>query len=176
MDPMRAVPAFFRPSSSGIVVSAVRLAIVLCLLVCAACSPDSRDRPPGYIRLAPAWELVQPETVIDRSAFLVRYDKDGFSVMSTLSSYDLSRLQRRTTPEGWRWYSLTDDSVFADDGTVLHGPAAEPLPYYELALDRGGVSSVGADTLYVRVGKKKPSTWRFTVPTELLTKPAAQTR
>jgi hypothetical protein len=149
---------------------------ILYLSALAGCSPEVRDRPPGYIRLAPVWELTRPETVVERSAVVVRYDERGFSVMSTLSTYDLSRLERKQVGEGWRWVSRYDESEFADDGTVLKGPAVAPLPYYELTVDRGSVESTQPDTLYVRLGSKRPPSYRFRPPEHLLKAPVQGTQ
>lgn len=144
---------------------------ILLLGMLAGCSPDVRERPPGYIRLAPVWELTRPETVVERSAVVVRYDERGFSVMSTLSTYDLSRLERKHVGDGWRWVSRYDESEFADDGTVLKGPAVAPLPYYELTVDLGGVESTQPETLYARLGSKRPASYRFQPPEHLLKAP-----
>ncbi len=140
-----------------------------------ACTPDVRDRPPGFIRLAPVWALVRPETIIERSAVMVRYDEQGFSVMSTLSTYDLSRLQRVRVGESWHWASKTDGSEFAADGTVLKGPAVAALPYYEMIVDYGGVDSTQPETLYAKLGSQKPPTYRLKPPEHLLISPDAAT-
>jgi hypothetical protein len=106
-------------------------------------------------------------TYFERSAFVLRFDGKGFSVMSTLSTRDLTRLARKESAEGIRWYSANDESIFADDGTVLQGPATEALPYYEIVLDEGAFRGP-KDTLYVQVGSKRPKDWRLELAPELL--------
>ena len=141
--------------------------ICLAVLLSSACWGSSRDRPPGYIRLGPVRDFTQAITYFDRSAFVLRFDGKGFWVMSTLSTTDLTRLERKDSAEGDRWYASNDHSVFAEDGTVLQGPATQALPYYKVVLDEGAFRGP-KDTLYVAVGSKRPKDWRLEVAPGLL--------
>jgi len=136
----------------------------------AGCS-EGRERPPGYVRVGKARELLAPETFLYQRGLLIRRDERGFSVMSTQCTYDLSTLARKLNPAGDTLVSRYSESTYRLDGSVLTGPARAPLPYYEAALDQGAFDGP-VDTLYVRIGKRVSPEWRLAVPAELLTPPS----
>lgn len=133
---------------------------VLTVVVFFGCH-EALTRPYGYIRLGKASELTAPETPLLDKWLILRHDEKGFSVMSTLCTYDLSPLDIRHTPDGhYELVSRYTQSAYSSDGSVLHGPTRHPLPYYELTLDEG-VYGGPKDTLYVQVGVERPKEWRL---------------
>jgi hypothetical protein len=129
--------------------------------VLTACHPTSRDRPLGYFRLGKLDQLAAtPETFLQNLGLLLRRDERGFYVMSTMSTYDLSLLSFKQAENARVLVSSESESVFAEDGRVLKGPAVEPLPYYEIQFDE---SEYGGpkDSLYAYVGRIKPKDWRL---------------
>jgi Rieske Fe-S protein len=106
---------------------------------------------------------MQPVQYLDDTGLLLRRDEGGWYAMSTLCTKDLSVLQRKETPNGTILASTFTTSTYALDGHVLTGPATKNLEYYELFIDQG-VADGPKDTLYARIGKFKPASWRLKVP------------
>lgn len=155
----------------SIPVRLVQIFSVIFLL--AGCERGVMRRPPGYLRLGPISELDRTAYWIESERLLLRKDADGFYVMSTECTYDLSPLKLVKDAEGERFVSDYTPSKYDVSGKVLSGPAKAPLPYYELVaapLDYGGQ----INTFYVRIGTEKPSSWRLKVPEELLRKAEVQ--
>ena len=127
-----------------------------------SCKPSHRERPYGDLRLGKVADFQEAEIVLDKERLLLRHDKAGFSVMSTLCSMDLTPLRRVVDPSGGeiRWVSDYSASVYQNDGKVIHGPAVRNLPYFKIVLDQGNFDSP-KDTLYARIGEEVPPTWRL---------------
>jgi hypothetical protein len=90
-------------------------------------------------------------------------DPDGFSVMSTACTYDLTPLVRKVSPEGRvTWESQTTSSKYDERGQVISGPATVRLPFYQLRADRA-LPSGPIDTLFAFVGVEKDPSWRFSL-------------
>ena len=131
------------------------------LIAFVACNDGAQTRPLGFFNLGPVDELAElPETPMSELKLYVRHDAEGFSVMSTACTYDLSPLTKVITPEGVRWRSAFSTSEYDDQGRVVHGPARGDLPFYTLTLSRdfyhGPISSV-----FAKVGEEVPRSWRL---------------
>ncbi len=126
-----------------------------------SCRPDVQKRPPGYIKLGKVAEMADAETFFGDKRLLLRRDLNGFYVMSTECTYDLSPLVRKTTEGGAEvFYSPYSGVTYALDGAVVSGQAKAPLPYYKLEFNRGVIDGP-VDTLYVKVGEEVPAGWRL---------------
>lgn len=154
--------------------------IALCLLFVASCEQQGQQRPFGVRRLRKVEELARaPESFFEEDGFIVRYDEGGFSVMSTMSTDDLTLLKMRKTDNNTILVSSDplNTSTYDMQGNVLTGPAKKPLPYYELELSYPSYCEPGKDcrrdTLFAKVGNEVSRDWRFKVPKELLIKPSA---
>lgn len=125
------------------------------------CKPTQK-RPYGYHSLGLVRELLKPETYFPEHRLLLRLDDKGFFVMSTACTIDSTALQRLTPGLDSAWESSTTDSKFDSTGKVIHGPATDNLPYYELKF---GSSEYGAGepALYAYVGNEVSATWRLKV-------------
>jgi hypothetical protein len=145
------------------------------LVIVTGCRDRGQTRPPGMLRLGPVDELArQPETHLTEQKILLRFDGKGFSAMSTACTYDLSALFRIETPEAPRWGSSYSESSYANDGSVLHGPAKASLPFFELRSAKDFYYAP-SEILYVKVGEEVPSTWRLPFPSQLLPTQVSET-
>ena len=140
------------------------LSLALSLFVLIGCERTPLRRPFGEMRLGAITEFTAPETYLKGKHLVLRRDDRGFSVMSTECTYDLTQLVRKSQPDGSRVFvSQYSESQYADDGSVLHGPATSNLPYYEMRLSLGTLGGP-LDTLYVSIGKEVSKEWRLKVP------------
>jgi len=106
-------------------------------------------------------DLTQEETDLNDLRLVVRRDVGGFSVMSTLCTYDLSPLVKQEIEGKVVWTSTLSTSTYSQDGKVLKGPATYPLPYFNIQID-SSVPRGQLDLIFAEVGKEKPQSWRFT--------------
>ena len=136
--------------------------ILVCLVVVSACE-QTKKRPYGYIRLGAVEALRVPATFREDLRLLVKYDAQGFSVMSTMCTYDLTPLTRVRVGQNFLFQSVYTTSRYDGTGVVLQGPTTEELPHYHLVLARASVNGP-LDTLYVRVGVEVPADWRLKIP------------
>lgn len=120
-------------------------------------------RPPGYLRIGKLAELSAPEQWLEAERLFLRLDERGYSVMSTLCTYDLTPLELEKTAEGEMFVSRFTSSRYRKDGTVVSGPSKFDLPYYELVI-APEVWGGPLDTLYVKVGTERPPSWRLPIP------------
>ena len=116
------------------------------------------------MRLGTLQELASSETYLPDQRLLVRRDEKGFSVMSTVCTFDLTPLNRAEGGAGGEdsvtWRSSYSESEYSYEGKVIHGPSKNNLPYYNIKIDTavyGGVK----DTLYAEVGSERDPSWRF---------------
>lgn len=137
----------------------ISLMLLVISLVLSGCHDQVRKRPIGWMRLGPLKDFLAEETYLSEQRLMVRRDSAGFSVMSTMCTYDLSALRRVVTGDTYIWTSTLTDSKYHADGTVLSGPATAALPYYELRID-ALVHGGPVDTLYVQIGIEKDKSWR----------------
>ena len=138
----------------------VLLIAILSITLCSCTSPDVRKRAFGYFRLGNIKNFpVDSTTNLTDEGLLVRRDKSGISVMSTLCTHDLSSLMF----DGKRFSSPNSRSTYDDFGRVLTGPATANLPYFKVVLD-AALYGGPKDTLYARVGVEVPETWRLVIP------------
>jgi Rieske Fe-S protein len=126
------------------------------------CNTESRNRPFGVVQVAMLADLQGSEIFLPKEALYVRQDAQGYSVMSTLCTHDLSLLRLEVREGRQVFVSDFSESVYSKEGDVLHGPAKKPLPYFELVLDRATYSGP-LDTLYARIGVEKPRSWRLAI-------------
>ncbi len=138
--------------------------IILFISLALACKPEVRTRPIGYIKLGPLSKFIDSsETELSQHWLILRYDQGGFSAMSTLDTYKLIPLERKTKAGDEVLASPDAESVYALDGKVLSGPAKANLPYYALELNSGEYGGP-KDTLYVKIGVEVEKGWRLKVP------------
>ena len=125
-----------------------------------ACNSSGMKRPYGFMRLGTLEELSSSETYLPDQRLMVRRDANGFSVMSTTCTFDLTPLTRSEQVDSITWRSSYTESEYAYNGEVKRGPTKHALPYYNIKIDAavyGGVK----DTLYAEVGTERDETWRF---------------
>ena len=127
-----------------------------------SCRPSYRKRPISYHRLGPLSDFTQPEIELDKHNLLLRRDDDGFYIMSTVCTYDLTYLQRQNIEGKQIYVSSYSDSKYDLEGNVLSGPSVRHLPYYELKIDAATYDGP-KDTLYAYVGREVPKTWRLKI-------------
>ncbi|MCX6113610.1 MAG: hypothetical protein NTV65_00125 [Proteobacteria bacterium] len=140
------------------------IALLSVVVVAAACFGGPQRRPVGFFRLGPVASLGQSEqTFFSESKIMLRHDQGGFFAMSTACSYDLSPLLLVEKDGELIWRSQLSESTYAPDGSVLHGPTKNPLPYYQLNLAAGNYGGA-SDTLFVKVGVERSASWRLLVP------------
>ena len=150
-----------RRSSRQLLCSAV---LFLLLVAIAACLGGPKRRPAGFLNLGLVEELARSDqTFFSDLKILLRRDERGFYAMSTACTYDLSPLLFSERDGQLLWRSQLSPSSYAPDGSVVHGPATAPLPYYKLQVAPGTIGGP-ADTLFVEVGIDRPASWRLAVP------------
>jgi nitrite reductase/ring-hydroxylating ferredoxin subunit len=154
--------AVVAPLRAKKIFSILLLCLGIALVVC-ACQTSVRKRPPGWFKLGKVVDFSEAETYLADKRLLLRKDARGFSVMSTECTHDLSALLPKKTNAGVVFFSEYSDSQYAEDGKVLHGPAVQDLPYFELRIDES-VYGGPKDALYVQVGTEVPKDWRLAVP------------
>ncbi len=129
-----------------------------------SCFGGPKRRPAGFLNLGPVEELARSEqTFFSDFKILLRRDEGGLYAMSTACTYDLSPLLFSERDGKLLWRSQLSASTYAPDGSVVHGPATAPLPYYKLEIAPGTIGGT-ADTLFVEVGIERPASWRLAVP------------
>lgn len=150
------------PGISSCIIRVGWLCVIQLVLLCViGCDATSKKRPYGYVKLGLASELAaRPETLFSDQRVIIRHDDNGFAVMSTACTYDLSALTRVSDQGGRHWASSYSSSSYDDQGRVLKGPARANLPYYRIELAAGTYGGV-PDTLFVQVGVEVDSTWRL---------------
>ena len=137
------------------------LSLLVLFGVGAALSACRPKRPYGTQKLGRIEDLLGSETYLERDHFLVRRDQEGFSVMSTQCTVDLSPLVMKRSAGQCELVSRETASKYDCNGKVLSGPADHNLPFYEIFAAPGEYEQSKADTLFVWVGKEKPPAWRF---------------
>lgn len=138
---------------------------LLALLALSACQPGARKRAIGYLRLGPVKNFSAPEVHLPELSLVVRRDSGGFQVMSTMCTFDLSRLEPRQGPQGVEWVSSYSESRYDNEGRVLNPPARANLPFFKMVLE-ASVLGGPKDTLYVMDGIEVPREWRLKIPEE----------
>ena len=134
------------------------------LVLLGACLGGPQRRPAGFLNLGKVAELAgKEESFFSDLKIFLRRDAGGFFAMSTACTYDLSPLFLAQVGAQRVWRSQRTESMYALDGTVLHGPTKHPLPFYKLEMAPGLVGGP-RDTLFVEVGIERPSSWRLPVP------------
>lgn len=151
--------AFARFYKAVLAVACTAAVVTLC-----ACFGGGQKRPAGFFKLGSVAELARPsETFFSDLKILLRRDSGGFYAMSTACTYDLSSLVYSERSGKLLWRSQYTESAYAPDGSVVHGPAKAPLPYYKLAIAPGTIGGP-ADTLFVEVGIERDPSWRLPIP------------
>lgn len=102
----------------------------LFLLIIAAATGCQRRfvRPGGEHQLGELKDLLRKRTVLRESGFLVFRDDQGWSVISSLCTYDGCNL----TYQGKGFLCSCCGSRFTEQGGVLNGPTQEVLPWFEI--------------------------------------------
>lgn len=132
----------------------------LMTLSLSACTSKGLKRPYGFMRLGKISELSTNETYLPDLRLVVRMDEEGFSVMSTVCTLDLTPLTRVDDGGSVLWRSSYSESSYSYNGEVMSGPTKAPLPYYNLKID-SSVYGGPKDALYAEVGVERPKGWRF---------------
>jgi len=141
----------------------ILIAFIFVLLFNLGCQGGGLKRPVGYMRLGLISELTKPETYFPEERLMLRHDERGFSVMSTVCTYDLSPLLKQKLQSSYVWVSSFTDSSYEADGKVRTGPTKADLPYYRLEF---GAAAYGGpiDTIYVEVGVERDKDFRLALP------------
>lgn len=137
--------------------------IFISALLLGACKSKERERPFGDLRLGPITQLIADEMFLKDARLLLMRDAGGWSIMSTLCTYDLSPLIPERREDGVYWHSQYTTSKYDPQGNVLSGPTQAPLPRYKLYLEAGKYGGA-TDTLYVLIGEKVTQDWRLKLP------------
>lgn len=117
-----------------------------------ACRSRSYTRPPGVLNLGEVQKLLfEKQHVADKAILLYRDDR-GWSALSTRSTYSGCDL----TYQDQTFLDSCSGSQFAHSGKVLRGPAARPLPWFEMFYKD--------NHLFVETGKVVDESYRFTTP------------
>lgn len=151
---------------------------------------SGRVRPVGFFHLGKVADLFSPETRLAQTGLVLRHDANGFWVMSTYSTYDLSPLEWEKDGREEVLVSPRNGGRYSADGSVLTEPMdlcaslgstrqvwcrlmalisgrgwrpwADKLPFYKLRLDSSDYGGI-KDSLYVEVGVERPQGWRLKV-------------
>jgi len=154
------------PSLQFSPVAAIFLIFWLFLSFSLGCKDQGRERPYGYSRLGNINDLPIGEKYLPQALIYLRRDEKGFSAMSTLCTFDLSKLHLKSIKQGQKeveiWVSKFNQSQYAKNGDVLKSPSKHSLPYYQLEIAAGGAGSA-ADTLYVKIGSQVSKEWRLAI-------------
>ena len=87
--------------------------------------------------------LGTPTFLPDEKIFVFRDQQKGFSVVSAVCTH-LGCTVQFYSSDG-HFHCPCHGSVFAPDGTVLHGPAPRPLDWFEVILAKDGELQVDKD-------------------------------
>lgn len=126
--------------------------MILVVLLLGACKSRSYSRPPGLLNLGEVKTLLFEKQHIADKAILLYRDDQGWSALSTRSTYSGCDL----TYQDQILLDSCSDSRFAHDGRVLRGPASRPLPWFGLMYKD--------NRLFVDTGEKVDASYRFTTP------------
>lgn len=149
----------------------VVMSALLAVVVLGACLGGAKKRPAGFLNLGSVAELAaHKETFFSDLKILLRRDSGGFYAMSTACTYDLSPLLYAERNGELLWRSQYTESAYGADGSVVHGPARYPLPYYKLTMAPGTIGGP-ADTLFVEVGIERQPSWRLPIPASAAARP-----
>lgn len=135
----------------------VVILIVMLGVTLASCDFGVRKRPFGFMELGNVLDLRSPQIFFPEKRLLLRRDKDGFYVMSTQCTHDLSTLIFKETEEEARFFSPWTSSVYDEAGNVLQGPAKRPLPYFRL----DHWKNANGEVLVAVIGDEVPASWRL---------------
>ena len=141
----------------------VLVTLVLFSVALFACDPAVRKRPYGDIKLGMVKDLLAEETYLEQFGMLLRRDAQGFYVMSTYCTKDLSHLKPAKRGDKDVLACPIDESTFSSEGKVISGPAVANLPYYELEF-ASSMYGGPVDALYVKVGYEVSRDWRLALP------------
>ena len=95
-----------------------------------------------------------PTFLVDEKIFVFRDREKGFSVASAVCTHLGCTVAHFQSDN--RFHCPCHGSVFAADGSVIHGPAPKPLQWFEVTLARDGQLRVDKD-------KSVPSSYRLMV-------------
>ena len=118
--------------------------------------PDVFYEPPQTFKIGkPADFAYGPPTFLaDEKIYVFRDHDKGFSVASAVCTHLGCTVNHFQSDD--RFHCPCHGSIFAANGTVVHGPAPKPLPWFEVTLARDGQLSVDKD-------KVVPSSYRLMV-------------
>jgi len=129
----------------------VSLAAVVRYLV-----PDVFYEPPQSFKIGdPAdFPFGQPTFLADEKIYVFRDREKGFAAASAVCTHLGCTVKHFDSDN--RFHCPCHGSVFAADGSVVHGPAPRPLQWFEVTLTRDGQLRVDKD-------KAVPSSYRLMV-------------
>jgi cytochrome b6-f complex iron-sulfur subunit len=129
----------------------VSLAAVVRYLV-----PDVFYEPPQSFKIGdPAdFPFGQPTFLADEKIYVFRDRERGFAAASAVCTHLGCTVKHFDSDN--RFHCPCHGSVFAPDGSVVHGPAPRPLQWFEVTLTRDGQLRVDKD-------KAVPASYRLMV-------------
>ena len=118
--------------------------------------PDVFYEPPQTFKIGKPADFAygQPAFLADEKIYVFREQDKGFSVASAVCTHLGCTVAYFQSDN--HFHCPCHGSVFAANGTVVHGPAPKPLPWFEVTLARDGQLSVDKD-------KDVPSTYHLMV-------------
>jgi Rieske Fe-S protein len=121
-----------------------------------------QKRPPGFLYLGKITEIAEKSGFLEDKQIYIHRDNNGVVAMSTLCSYDLSKL--KLVQQGKYKILATEfnESQYDLWGRVLRGPTTKDLPFYSVRIDSGEYGSA-KDSLYAEIGKEVPREWRLAI-------------
>lgn len=118
--------------------------------------PDVFYEPPQTFKIGEPADFAYgpPSFLADEKIYVFREREKGFSVASAVCTHLGCTVNYFQSDQ--HFHCPCHGSIFSPNGTVVHGPAPKPLPWFEVTLARDGKLSVDKD-------KVVPSTYHLMV-------------
>lgn len=118
--------------------------------------PDVFYEPPQTFKIGDPADFAfgEPTFLADEKIYVFRDRERGFAVASAVCTHLGCTVKHFDSDN--RFHCPCHGSVFAPDGSVVHGPAPRPLQWFEVTLTRDGKLRVDKD-------KAVPASYRLMV-------------
>lgn len=118
--------------------------------------PDVFYEPPQVFKIGTPADFAfgAPTFLPDEKIFVFRHRKTGFAVVSAVCTHLGCTVNYFASDN--EFHCPCHGSIYTINGKVIHGPAPQPLPWFEITLARNG-------QLQVNKNKVVPSTYRLMV-------------
>lgn len=135
---------FLSWGSAGVVTLGTGVAVSLGAVV-RFLMPSVFYEPPQTFKIGTPGDFAfsVPTFLVDEKIFVFRDREKGFSVASAVCTHLGCTVAHFQSDN--RFHCPCHGSVFAPDGSVIHGPAPKPLQWFEVTLARDGQLRVDKD-------------------------------